>query len=200
MENDIELKKLQLDNSIKKRNIISLKLEYGMESQTNLTAKDIEIKQARKDLEALEKELEEQYIELNKLLGLIALQDMILKNPNFNCSPINDTQEDIDFKVTRAISSDINIWGKEQQLDIQRIDVDFYALNYISGAPSNQQSSPAPYESLELDAKISSNDLEQAKKDLKNSVIQKYNSIKKLENTYDNTVLKLKDLEEKREF
>ena len=33
MENDIELKKLQLDNSIKKRNIISLKLEYGMESQ-----------------------------------------------------------------------------------------------------------------------------------------------------------------------
>ena len=60
MENDIELKKLQLDNSIKKRNIISLKLEYGMESQTNLTAKDIEIKQARKDLEALEKELEEQ--------------------------------------------------------------------------------------------------------------------------------------------
>ena len=42
-----------MDNSIKKRNIISLKLEYGMESQTNLTAKDIEIKQARKDLEAL---------------------------------------------------------------------------------------------------------------------------------------------------
>lgn len=38
-----------------------------MESQTNLTAKDIEIKQVRKDLEALEKELEEQYIELNKL-------------------------------------------------------------------------------------------------------------------------------------
>ena len=198
MENDIELKKLQLDNSIKKRNIISLKLEYGMESQTNLTAKDIEIKQARKDLEALEKELEEQYIELNKLLGFDSFARYDIEKLNFNYSPINDTQEDIDFKVTRAISSDINIWGKEQQLDIQRIDVDFYALNYISGAPSNQQSSPAPYESLELDAKISSNDLEQAKKDLKNSVIQKYNSIKKLENTYDNTVLKLKDLEEKK--
>ena len=197
MENDIELKKLQLDNSIKKRNIISLKLEYGMESKTNLTTKDIEINQSRKDLEALEKELDEQYLELNKLLGFDRFARYDIEKLNLDYLPINETQEDINFKANRAISSDINIWGKEQQLDIQRIDVDFYALNYINGAPSNQQSNPAPYESLKLDAKISSNDLEQAKQDLRDSVIQKYNSIKKLETTHENTILKLKELEEK---
>ena len=198
MEKDLELKKAQLSNMNKKRDTLALKLEYGMESRTNLTTKDIEINQAKKDIEKLEKELEEQYIELNKSIGYDSFKRYEIEKIALEYEPIKDTQEDIDFKATRAISSDINIWGKEQQLDIQRIDVDFYALNYISGLPSNQQSSPAPYESLELDAKISSNDLEQAKKDLKNSVIQKYNSIKKLENTYDNTVLKLKDLEEKK--
>ncbi|WP_417204500.1 TolC family protein [Acetoanaerobium sticklandii] len=198
IKNDIELKKLQLDNSIKKRNTMALKLEYGMESKTNITTKDIEISQSKKDIEALEKDLDDHYIELNKLLGFDRFTRYEIEKLDFEYSPVNDTQEDIDFKVTRAISSDINIWGKEQQLDIQRIDVDFYSLNYISGAPSNQQSSPAPYESLELDARISSNDLEQAKEDLKDSVIGKYNSIKKLENTYENTLLKLKDLEEKK--
>ncbi len=197
MKNDIRLKELQLNNDIKKRNIISLKLEYGMESKTNLTTKDIEINQSRKDLEALEKELDEQYLELNKLLGFDRFARYDIEKLNLDYLPINETQEDINFKANRAISSDINIWGKEQQLDIQRIDVDFYALNYINGAPSNQQSNPAPYESLKLDAKISSNDLEQAKQDLRDSVIQKYNSIKKLETTHENTILKLKELEEK---
>lgn len=198
MKNDIRLKELQLNNDIKKRNIISLKLEYGMESKTNLTTKDIEINQSRKDLEALEKELDEQYLELNKLLGFDRFARYDIEKLNLDYLPINETQEDINFKANRAISSDINIWGKEQQLDIQRIDVDFYALNYINGAPSNQQSNPAPYESLKLDAKISSNDLEQAKEDLRKSVIDKYNSIKKLEIAYENTNLKLKELEEKK--
>ena len=102
------------------------------------------------------------------------------------------------FKATRAISSDINIWGKKQQLDIQRIDVDFYALNYISGLPSNKQANPTPYKALDLDSKITSNEIEQAKEDLRKSVIDKYNSIKKLEIDYENTNLKLKELEEKK--
>lgn len=136
MKNDIRLKELQLNNDIKKRNIISLKLEYGMESKTNLTTKDIEINQSRKDLEALEKELDEQYLELNKLLGFDRFARYDIEKLNLDYLPINETQEDINFKANRAISSDINIWGKEQQLDIQRIDVDFYALNYINGAPA----------------------------------------------------------------
>lgn len=39
--------------------------------------------------------------------------------------------------------------------------------------------------------------MEQVKQDLRDSVIQKYNSIKKLETTHENTILKLKELEEK---
>ena len=198
MEEDLNLKIAQLNNMNQKRNILSLKFEYGMESKTNLTTKDIEIKQARKDIETLEKEIEEEYIDLSKTVGFDSFAKYEIEPLTFEYQPIKDTQEDIEFKTTRAISSDINIWGKSQQVDIQRIDVDFYALNFINGFPSNQQSNPAPYESLELDAKVSSNDLEQAKKDLKNSVISKFNSIKKIETAYDNTVLKLKELEEKK--
>lgn len=198
MEKDLELKISQLNNVIQKRNTLALKLEYGMESKTNLTTKDIEINQIKKDIETLEKELEEQYIALSKIIGYDSFKKYKIEEMNFEYLPIKDTQEDIEFKSTRALSSDINIWGKKQQLEIQRIDVDFYALNYISGLPSNKQSSPTPYKALELDAKISSNDLEQAKKDLKDSVINKYNSIKKIETAYDNTVLKLKELEEKK--
>ncbi|SKB40237.1 hypothetical protein SAMN02745120_1297 [Acetoanaerobium noterae] len=198
MEEDLDLKISKLDNDIKKRNTIALKVEYGMESKTNLTTKDIEINQTRKDIETLEKELEEQYIALSKIIGYDNFEKYNIEKLDFEYQPIKDTQEDIEFKATRALSSDINIWGKKQQLDIQRIDVDFYALNYISGLPSNMQSNPTPYKALELDAKISSNDLEQAKKDLKDSVINKYNSIKKFETAYDNTILKLKELEEKK--
>ena len=49
-----------------------------------------------------------------------------------------------------------------------------------------------------LDSKITSNEIEQAKEDLRKSVIDKYNSIKKLEIAYENTNLKLKELEEKK--
>lgn len=200
MEKDLELKKLQLSNMKKKRETLALKLEYGMESRTNLTTKDIEINQAKKDIEKLEKELEEQYIELNKSIGYDSFKRYEIEKIALEYEPIKDTQEDIDFKATRAISSDINIWGKEQQLDIQRIDVDFYALNYIDGLPSSKQkyAPSTPYEALDLDSQITSNDIEQAKKDLKNSVIDKYNSIKKLEIAYENTNLKLKELEEKK--
>lgn len=198
MEKDLELKKLQLANMIKKRDTLALKLEYGMESRTNLTTKDIEINQAKKDIEKLEKELQEQYIELNKSIGYESFERYEIEKIALEYEPIKDTQEDIDFKATRAISSDINIWGKEQQLDIQRIDVDFYALNYISGLPSNKQANPTPYKALDLDSKITSNEIEQAKEDLRKSVIGKYNSIKKLEIAYENTNLKLKELEEKK--
>ena len=198
MEKDLELKKAQLSNMNKKRDTLALKLEYGMESRTNLTTKDIEINQAKKDIEKLEKELEEQYIELNKSIGYDSFKRYEIEKIALEYEPIKDTQEDIDFKATRAISSDINIWGKKQQLDIQRIDVDFYALNYISGLPSNKQANPTPYKALDLDSKITSNEIEQAKEDLRKSVIDKYNSIKKLEIAYENTNLKLKELEEKK--
>lgn len=198
MEKDLELKKMQLSNMNKKRDTLALKLEYGMESRTNLTTKDIEINQAKKDIEKLEKELEEQYIELNKSIGYDSFKRYEIEKIALEYEPIKDTQEDIDFKATRAISSDINIWGKKQQLDIQRIDVDFYALNYISGLPSNKQANPTPYKALDLDSKITSNEIEQAKEDLRKSVIDKYNSIKKLEIAYENTNLKLKELEEKK--
>ena len=198
MEKDLELKKTQLSNMNKKRDTLALKLEYGMESRTNLTTKDIEINQAKKDIEKLEKELEEQYIELNKSIGYDSFKRYEIEKIALEYEPIKDTQEDIDFKATRAISSDINIWGKKQQLDIQRIDVDFYALNYISGLPSNKQANPTPYKALDLDSKITSNEIEQAKEDLRKSVIDKYNSIKKLEIAYENTNLKLKELEEKK--
>ncbi len=198
MEKDLELKKMQLSNMNKKRDTLALKLEYGMESRTNLTTKDIEINQAKKDIEKLEKELEEQYIELNKSIGYDSFKRYEIEKIALEYEPIKDTQEDIDFKATRAISSDINIWGKEQQLDIQRIDVDFYALNYISGLPSNKQANPTPYKAQDLDSKITSNEIEQAKEDLRKSVIDKYNSIKKLEIAYENTNLKLKELEEKK--
>ena len=49
-----------------------------------------------------------------------------------------------------------------------------------------------------MDSKITSNEIEQAKEDLRKSVIDKYNSIKKLEIAYENTNLKLKELEEKK--
>ena len=198
MEKDLELKKMQLSNMNKKRDTLALKLEYGMESRTNLTTKDIEINQAKKDIEKLEKELEEQYIELNKSIGYDSFKRYEIEKIALEYEPIKDTQEDIDFKATRAISSDINIWGKKQQLDIQRIDVDFYALNYISGLPSNKQANPTPYKALDLDSKITSNEIEQAKEDLRKSVIDKYNSIKKLEIAYENTNIKLKELEEKK--
>ncbi len=199
MKNDLALKNEQLNNSIRKRDMLELKLEYGMESKTNLTTMDIEINQSRKDIETLEKELEEQYIQLNQLIGSDRFDRYEIESLAFNFEPIKDTSEDIEFKANRAISSDISIWGKKQQLEIQRIDIDFYALNYIPGAPSSMQTgSSSPYKALELDSSIASNDLEQAKKDLKDAVIGKYNTIKKIELMYENTLLKTKELEEKK--
>ena len=199
MKNDLALKNEQLNNSIRKRDMLELKLEYGMESKTNLTTMDIEINQSRKDIETLEKELEEQYIQLNQLIGSDRFDRYEIESLAFNFEPIKDTSEDIEFKANRAISSDISIWGKKQQLEIQRIDIDFYALNYIPGAPSSMQpGSSSPYKALELDSSIASNDLEQAKKDLKDAVIGKYNTIKKIELMYENTLLKTKELEEKK--
>lgn len=55
MKNDLALKNEQLNNSIRKRDMLELKLEYGMESKTNLTTMDIEINQSRKDIETLKR-------------------------------------------------------------------------------------------------------------------------------------------------
>lgn len=200
MKSEIELKKEQLSNSTKKRDILALKVEHGMESKTNLTTKDIEIKQSKKDIESLENDLEKKYIELNKLIGKDSFERYEIERLSFKYTPIKDTKEDIEFKATRAVNSDMSIWGKKQELEIQSIDVDFYSLNYVNGLRGDKQlSSPsAPYKSLELDSQITSNSLEQDKADLRNTVIDKYNTIKNIETMHESTSLKLKDLEEKK--
>ncbi|WP_313568889.1 TolC family protein [Acetoanaerobium noterae] len=198
MQEDIKLKKEQLQNSESKWNTLKLKVEYGMESKTNLKTAELQIAQDKKDIEKLEKDLEDQYINLNRLLGLDIFARYEIEKIDFDFLPIKDTQEDIEFKITRTINSDLTLWGKKQQMEIQSLDIDFYALNYIDGASSKMQTSPTPYKALKLDIEIASNDIEKAKEDIRNSVISKYNSIKKLEDAHENTLLKIKELEEKK--
>lgn len=198
IKSDLKIENDKYINSMKKRDTMALKLEYGMESKTNLISKDIEIKQMKKEIEALEKKLDDQYLELNKLLGNNPFERYEIEDLTFEYNPINDTEEDIEFNIVRTISSDFSVWAKEQNLDIQRLNIDFYGLNFIDGAPSNQQPGATPYQSLKLDKNVSSNELDKLKEDIKVSVISKYNSIKELENSYDTALLKLKDLEEKK--
>jgi len=197
MKKDIAIENEKLANSIAKRNTLALKLEYGMESKTNLTSKDIEINQLKKEIEILEKELDSQYLDLNKMLGFNSFDRYDVEEISFNFTPIKDTKEDVEFKATRAVSSDVSIWAKQQEIDIQRLDVDFYGLNYINGLSSDKQPETTPYKALKIDTKVSANELEQMKEDVRNSVVSKYNSIKLLETNYENTLLKLKDLQEK---
>jgi hypothetical protein len=200
LKDEIELKEKQLQNDIKKRNILNLKNEYGMESKTNIISKDIEINQLKLDIDKSKKTLDEKYVNLNRILGFDSFERYDIEQLDFSYIPIKDNQDDVDFKAKRTVSSDVSVWAKEQELDIQSLRVDNYALHFIDGLKSNQQiaAPSAPYKALALDVTVSSNELEQAKTDVKNAVIDKYNKIKMLENTYDTTKLKLNELEEKK--
>lgn len=195
---DIELQQDKVLNQQQKKKIIEIKLQYGMESQTNLTLKQLEIEQLIKDKEKMAKDLQDQYFELNKLIGFDQFRTYQIVAFPVNYQPIKDTPEDVELKTSQTIDRDISIWGKEQQLDIQRIGVDFYALNFIDGFPSDKQSNPTPLEAQKLDIQVSANQIQQAKKDAADAVVTKYNNIKKLEATRESTEVRLNELLERK--
>ena len=198
ISNDIGLQEEKILNQQQKKQIVELKLKYGMESQTNLTLKQLEIDQLIKDKETMAKDLQDQYFALNKLLGFDQFKVYHIEALPINYEPLKDTAKDVELKTSRTISKDITIWGKEQQLDIQRIGVDFYALNFISGFPSDQQANPTPLEAQKLDVRVAANEIEQAKKDAADAVATKYNNIKKLEATKESAEVRLMELLERK--
>lgn len=198
MSKDIELQTDKILNQEQKKKIIELKLQYGMESQTNLTLKQLEIEQLIKDRDKMAKDLQDEYFALNKLLGLDQFQVYHIEALPLKYEALKDDPEDVDLRISQALDKDITIWGKEQQLDIQKIGVDFYALNFIDGAPSNQQGNPTPLAAQKLDVKVAANEIEQAKKDVADAVVTKYSNIKKLEDTIESTQVRLRELLERK--
>lgn len=198
IKNDIEIQKQRIQNEDKKKAILDLKYSYGMESKTNITSKTIEIEKMKAELDKLQKNLKDEYVSLNKVIGKNPLSTYNVENIIFEYSPIKDTESDIQSKIDKALAYDLTLWGKEQQSKLAQIDLDFYTMNFINGAPSNLQPSVSPYQSIEITNTLAGNDVLQTKDEIRNAVTSKYNTLKKLEIAYEELKLQMLNLNEKK--
>lgn len=185
-EKSVELYEKELE--LKKRNIeiSATKAKLGKISQNEYDNEVLEYNKKLKEIENLEMELEEAYIQLNKVLGESDFNKKY--NLSWNVSYEELGEANLDGVITRALGNCYSIKEKEDAVTLAKYNLNSYTSDE-NNKITKQYSYNKAVRSLE-DAKIS----------LKQKIITTYNSIIKIENEYKANIIELENMKKQLEI
>jgi outer membrane protein TolC len=154
-------------------NIAQISYQAGITSQTQKNASDTQLKSAQNSLRLAEITLDSEYQAFNKIIGLNSTERPVLtEKPDYSLLKI----ENLETEVHRALESSPSLWTLDQNVSLAQLQLDFYDSN----SASNEN-----YRVKEIDlrkAELSNSD---TYKQVAQGVRDLYNSICKLEGTYN---------------
>lgn len=177
---DIELQNKSLETAKLQLDITKQKANLGLESDYNRTKGEQDYDKQQKQLEALKKSLDTEYIKLNRLMGIDEKEAPILDyTVEFNPIDINETK--LNSYIERVLVDDPSIILKGEAVKQAEYSLQLYS--YGSGSES--------YEIRK--SKLNQAKLEetQAKNNLRDKIRTAYNKIKQSEEQYEIETLAL---------
>ncbi|SET22133.1 Outer membrane efflux protein [Natronincola peptidivorans] len=182
-ENELELLDTQINTMGKKIQTMNLMVNNGLRSKLDYTTLNNQYQEVLKQQDILKKALDNQYIKLNKAIGLDEKERRLISK-EINYEPLEEL--DIDLHINRMIARDPYIWNLEQQISLSQNRLSLYTYN------ANQE----PYRALQIDKTKAENNVNSAKQNLRESLRLRYNQIQQLETQYRIQELKLKEANE----
>ncbi|QYY42537.1 TolC family protein [Aneurinibacillus thermoaerophilus] len=181
-----ELAEANAKNQEVQKNVAFYKASEGALSQYELSQEEGKYNSALKQKVAAEKALDDAWTKLNALIG--ASQEArfaLVDEPQFK--PFDKSETDLENDITFIVSNSDAVAMAEEQVKIQRMDVDLYTYN---------AGSPTSYKAEEIDVRKAANQVEDTKKNLADGMRSIYYSIKQLEEQYKVLTIELKKAEE----
>lgn len=178
LKKDIELAKRSLEISNKKLSITKQKAYLGLESKTNETQEIQKYEQQQKQLDSLYKNLDNQYISFNRLIGAKDDERFIL-DYDVSFELLGDIP--LDSYVLQAINKDPSIHIQEGVVKQAEYNLNLYS--YTGGNDS--------YSIRKSRLEQAMIDLNDAKNKLKDNIRNAYNRLHQIEKEYEVKQLEL---------
>lgn len=198
LNNDIEMYDKKINDFYRSVLILQAKYDYGIESQSAVYLKNIELEKMKSEKAKLEKNLKDQFIILNQILGLDLKSIYKLEEIQFEYIELNDTDIALENRINQAISKDTDLTYKINLSELAQIELDLYGFNFIESSVPIPQNNVKPYSAVKLDNTLAGNQVNQRKDEIRNIITQKYQGIKKNELEKKSLELQLKDVLEKK--
>lgn len=185
INNELNLLNEKIFREQEKQRLESIKKNLGVTSEFDIKTGENKFNSLLKSKDEKEQELKQNYFDLAKILNTSVDMDTKIQPITFEYEPLNQEKREIDFNSNRAVQNNIIVWSKEKEIDFKKLELDLFAVSitpFSTGASIGSES----YSIKEIDKSMLSNDLRELQSNAKNSVVDKYNSIKKIEVTISN--------------
>lgn len=173
LKKDIELLSKSLETTKTQLEVIIQKAKLGLESDFNKTKEEQNFRNQQKQLESLKKSLDNEYIKLNRLMGIDDKERYSLEYTlDFTPLEMNDIQ--LNAYIERALVKDPSIILKGEAVKQAEYNLHLYTYSAITDTYAVRKSKleQARYDEM------------QAKNDLRDKIRTTYNQIKQLEEQY----------------
>ncbi|QGG47192.1 stalk domain-containing protein [Heliorestis convoluta] len=169
-----QLDLLQQSVAYTKASIEQMRLQarHGLVSEHQLAENVRKYEQALKQIEVLRKSLDNEYLKLDKILGINNSKDYALSY-QVTFEPLEPVA-DLDMHIYRLAQTDPYIWLQQKQ--IERLEMNLRLYTYTGRDD--------PYAVRQIDLQKARNDLAELKLKLAEAMKSRYNQIRQLESNY----------------
>jgi len=155
-------------------NVNQLNYQVGNISETQMNASDTQLKSVQNSLRLAEIALDTEYQAFDKLVGLNSTERPVLtEKPGYSVLQIDD----LGIEVNRVLDQSPSLWKVDQNVIQAKLAVDLYDWS--------TSTSSAAYENKVIDVNKAELSASESKKQVAQLVRDLYNSICKLEETYN---------------
>ncbi len=187
-ERSIELYDESIELSKRQLKIYDVMLKVGKMSQIQYNEAVTACQTLEANKLSLENSIASAYRSLNQLMGENINKKYNIVVEDMEYKPVS-SELDLDAAITKALSSNSTLKGLSDSVDVAKMSVDTYGYRATTGETnSNKESLVSQYEQA-------SRGLADTKTALTSGVTAIYDNIKNAENTYQQNVLKLNDME-----
>lgn len=149
-----------------------LSLALGLTSNMQYNIGHYSFKTSKADLENTQIALNKAYTEFNNLLGLsLSERPVLLDQPSLELAEVDN----IESTIHRTLDADPTVWMKEQNADLERLQLDLY--NYMDPARD-------PYKAEQIDVDKAELSAQDTRSQMKQMMRTLYNSMQELEEAY----------------
>ncbi|MBP2027128.1 hypothetical protein J2Z35_000922 [Acetoanaerobium pronyense] len=191
--NEKEILILKISRMREKLNLEKIKNNLGVSSQFDLITMQNELSNSEKNLEKLNKSIESYYLELEKVLNTKV--DRPIESNKVSFEKLNESETDVTKQESLALSNNILVWGKEQEIDFKEFELELFILT-LPPINTGESISSEPYNIKKIDQSLLSNELSTLRNDVRESVRTKYDNIKTLEKNREILINSIRILEE----
>lgn len=149
-----------------------LSLALGLTSNMQYNIGHYSFKTSKAELENTQIALNKAYTEFNNLLGLSLIErPVLLDQPSFETAEVDN----LESTIHRTLDADPTIWMREQNTDLERLQLDLY--NYMD--PTRD-----PYKAKQIDVDKAELSAQDTRSQMKQMMRTLYNSMQQLEEAY----------------